>query len=801
MAELVRPGDVKDGLKAFKGCNGIFDSLFSLKKVAMRLLELALEDLEDRETLESLIDVLVPEMRAFRLEGWSNLGVFGKVLQADSKKRRIIIRAFLERLTEKAEGVTWQIASLCLPDDVPWLLDCAASSSSTDRQSFFKVVRPLLNPDFIRPCWDEIISRLRTLKALEPMREYFDPWPLKGAKARTARAEKKKNDAIRDRRQKEMEGRRLPNRNERIKTVLTKFRPEQVWIELRAALFITDTREWVSGFEFSDIEHSPGWTAADEPEREKIRGFARRFLLNRDKEFLCEPNRTTPGADASFAAAWLLRNELEVPGPLQDAFAARCVLAVVWHFDADNAQTVLTALIYRLNPQRCREAYLQKLEFDAARDTGLTLASRPFLNCWDLELSKITERFLRAKARRPETISSVLAELARVDLSAIPRIWRKLALRAVKRGKVGLQRAAAASELMIELFAEECWDELFPFLDANREVTRITILRSSPVGHGYGLKPTRELSEEHLSALYLLVYSIFSPSDPEEQWDDTGEPRSVTSRYDAGRFRDSLVNQLVARGNPAACCEMRRVANSVAKDQHLWMKKRWLDCVELVRRKAWNPIAIAHLLEIARRRNAYWIDNEDDLLLVALESLDELQRSIRNSPSGDVLDFWDYKRRGGRLSDHRPKAEIDVARKVYAWLHERLGTKHGAIIHREVTIQWDQRRTDIEVVVAAHPQKRRPELAVVLEVKLAWNAGIRLDAKRQLRDRYLKRTGRRRGIYVVAWFECDVWRQKKRPLRAGSFAAAKQVVAAICSQASKPPIIIAPYVLDCSLPT
>ena len=231
------------------------------------------------------------------------------------------------------------------------------------------------------------------------------------------------------------------------------------------------------------------------------------------------------------------------------------------------------------------------------------------------------------------------------------------------------------------------------------------------------------------------------------------------------------------------------------------MKKRWLDCVELVRRKAWNPIGPEQLLEIARRRNAYWIENEDDLVLVVIESLHELQRSIRNSPRGDVLDFWDYKRRGGRLSDQRPKAEVDVARKIYGWLQQKLASRHGAIIHREVTIQWDQRRTDIEVVLDAHVRQGWPQIAVVLEVKHAWNAGVRVDARRQLRDRYLKRTGRTRGIYVVTWFECEVWRPQRRVLRARTVASAREEIADICKRATKPPIIIVPYVLDCSFPS
>ena len=805
LAERVRPEDVKDGLKALTGCNGIFDSLFRLRKVAMRLLNLALERLHDTDVLASLTDILIPELRAYRLERWSNLGGFGKALQADPEKRRVIIRALHRRLTETQPDKTWQVATLCFPEDVPWLLEVASSSAKAERDAYFAVVRPLLHPDFIYPYWDEIISRILASGPLDPLKEWFDAWPLKGAKAKAARAEKKKSDAIHKRQRKLLERRKLPDRRQHINNVLTTFRPENVWIGLNQALFINDAREWANewagGMGFHEIEQSPGWAVSAEDERERIREIARRYLLDHKTEFVCSPNQSNYGAWAAFAAAWLLRDELEQPGSLQAAFAQKCVLAVTWHFGADEAEAELTRLIYALNPQRCREAYLEKLEFDAGRDSGITLASRPFLTCWDSELTKVTERFLLAKVRRVETIRSVLAELARVDLPAIPLIWRKLAPRSAKRGRIGIQRAAAASELMIELFAEEYWNELFAFLRANREVARLAILQSSPVGHGDDIKPTRELSEEHLSSLYLLVYGIFSPSDPEEQWDDSGEPRSVTSRFDAARFRDSLVDRLVARGNPAACREMRRVASSVAKEHRLWMKKRWLDCIELVRRKAWNPIGPEQLLEIARRRNAYWIESDDDLVLVVLESLDELQRSIRNSPSGDILDFWQYKRRGGRLSEQRPKAEVDVARKVYAWLHERLGSKHGAIIHREVAIQWDQRRTDIEVVVAARPRQSWPEAAVVLEVKHSWNAGVRLDAKRQLRDRYLKRTGRTRGIYLVTWFQCGVWRPSRRVLRARTIASAKKEVATICARASKPPIFLAAHVLDCSFPS
>lgn len=502
LADRVRPDDVREGLKVLADCKGIFDSLFRLRKVVMRLLELAADQLDDEEVVEAVTIILLKGLSTYQLQDWENTGDFGEAVQADSHKRHVVIRALHQRTKNAGNAERWQIASLCLPEDVPWLLDCAASSAGVERRGYLGLVEPLLRPELILPYWDEVISRLAASKALEPIKQWFDPWPLYGAKAKSARSEKKRRETMRERHQKALEKQKLPERTPRVEKLLAAFRSgnANVWIPLSEALFITDTRTWASGGS-DDIQHSPGWAVASPTQQEEIREVARRFLLDYDKEFVCEPNRSTYGADAAFAAAWLLRNELAVRGPLQHAFGKKCVLAVVWHFGSDEAVAELTSLIYSLEPQRCREAYLQELEFDAARDVGITLASRSFLTCWDSELTKITERFLVAKVRRPETIRSVLAELARVDLPAIPRIWRKLALPAAKRAKTGVARAAAASELVIELFIEECWDELFPFLQANRDVARLAMLHSSRLGRGYGLKPTRDLTEEHLSSL------------------------------------------------------------------------------------------------------------------------------------------------------------------------------------------------------------------------------------------------------------------------------------------------------------
>jgi hypothetical protein len=308
------------------------------------------------------------------------------------------------------------------------------------------------------------------------------------------------------------------------------------------------------------------------------------------------------------------------------------------------------------------------------------------------------------------------------------------------------------------------------------------------------------LTEEHLGKLYLLLYKLFPPSDPEERWSDDGEPRRLGSRHAAAHFRDSLRDQLVSRGTQAACDQLKIICSKVAKADRLWTKKRWLDCVEILRQKEWKPIEISEIVEITRRRNAYWVQSEDDLLIVINEALEELQCSFSNASAGDVIELWTYKRTGNRISHHKPKSEIDVARKIHSHLRKKLTGAYGAIIHREVAVQWDQRRTDIEVILAAENRRQWREVAVVIEVKRAWNPRVKTDVREQLRDRYLKRTGRRHGVYLIAWFECHLWKPQRRALKSKTVDAARKEVASICRKASTDEFLISPYVLDCALP-
>jgi len=696
----------------------------------------------------------------------------------------------------------WMMAPLFLPDDLLWLMDCASSSNSAECEQYLEMINWMMRPEVVAPNWDAVVTRITTSPALRSLEAWFGPCNLRNRGVMKVRSEWKKRAIRQERYRKQLEKSKLPPREPLIDKALAAGRQgkPEAWVSLCEWTFISDSGDWSGGQPYYDIVASPGWKSASEQRRDEICDLARKFLKSLKKELRREPNRSTNFSDAAFSAAWLLREELVRPGPLQDAFAKNCVPTIIWGFcSEDSVVAELTALIYFLNPKRGRQLLRQKLRFDADNAEGITLAVRPYLRCWDVELANIVEGFVLEKPRRAETIRSLFAEVAQVDPATIQRIWRLMAARHEASTGTDSVTMAAATELMIELFAEPLWNELYPFLVANPEVVRLSILSSANYGHGYGLTPA-PLTEEHLGKLYLLLYKLFPPSDPEERWPDDGEPRRLGSRHAAARVRDSLRDELVSRGTQAACDELKILCSKVGKDDRLWTKKRWLDCVEILRQKEWKPIGISEVAEIARQRNAYWVQSEGDLLIVVNESLDELQRSISNASAGDVIDFWTFKRTGSRISQHKPKLEIDVARIIYSHLREKLSGAHGAIIHREVAVQWDQRRTDIEIIVAAESRRQWREVAVVVEVKRAWNSRIKADVREQLRERYLKRTGRRQGIYLVAWFECDLWKPRRRALKSKTVDAARKEVASICRKASTEEFLITPYVLDCALP-
>jgi len=560
--------------------------------------------------------------------------------------------------------------------------------------------------------------------------------------------------------------------------------------------------------EYSRIRHdvttSPEWHEATDERKEQIRNAARQFLLTRNKEVPCEPKRSTIYSDATFMACWLLRDEIAIPGPLQAAVAAYCVPSIVWYgMNEIEDHSELTKLVYTLNAERCRAAFLEELQTDANSESGLTLATRAFRTCWDKALSRIASDFLTSTMRRPETIRCLLGELAHGDPYAAKEVWRKMVSNYAASDDETAQSMGAMAEIIINDFLAEMWGEVLPFLERYPDVARYAFLHTACYRRSPTEKPRGDLSEAQLADFYLLLRRLFPPEE-DPPWPEDGTVRTVTPRMEVCEFRDGVLEILTSRANESACTQLQRIAAEVPASYQIWIFRKHREAIELKRRQAWTPLDAETFLEVARRRDAYFVENEDDLMLVVLDSLEKLQRSLISSPEGDVLRFWHFDFIHNRRTNFRPHAEIDVAREIYSHLKRDLGGPAGAVVLREVAIRWDQKRTDIDVVVIADSFGSKRELVLTIEVKGCWNDGVREAVQSQLVEDYLRRAGRTHGIYLVAFFVCSKWEDNTKPqcaLKSKNIDDARKEVAELCRPFSGATSFarVSPFVLDCRL--
>ena len=569
------------------------------------------------------------------------------------------------------------------------------------------------------------------------------------------------------------------------------------WVELTHWLFVEEEEDAGERGNHYDPTTSPVWKRADDNSRQRIVAAARRYLLAWKQEIPREPNRSTYQADAAFVAAWLLREELRQRGPLQEAFARDCVPAVVWFHFHEDATAELTALLYPLNPTRCREVFLEGLEADAMSESGVTMAPQPFLGVWDESLTRLMSAFIIKSPRKSETVRCVLESLVKVAPTAIVPIWRQLkkAYRANRAPLTGSM--AAATEIVIQVFATEIWNELYLFLKREPKVGAQAILHAATYDRHQGAKGRVPLSERQLADFYLFLANLFPPGTPEESWPEG--PFEPTSRHDAARYRDNVLNTLTALGTRAAREELARIAEETAPMERIWILRRRAEAAEIWRRAAWRPLDASAFAEQARRLGAYWVAGVDDLLLVAMESLERLQKELRENGPGDPLRFWEYRVERKKRVGFRPRVETEIAQRIAEHLRRDLTGPHGAIIRREAEVNWKEWRPDIEVIVAGRAENgAAEEWTVTIETKGCWHPQLRTAPKDQLVRRYLLKTGRTHGVYLIAWFGA-LARARRTKLKQTTRQSVEVVFHEICQRAvaNAPGLEIRSFVLDC----
>lgn len=288
------------------------------------------------------------------------------------------------------------------------------------------------------------------------------------------------------------------------------------------------------------------------------------------------------------------------------------------------------------------------------------------------------------------------------------------------------------------------------------------------LGHARSAEALASLSPAELATSYQLLSEVLPPEEDRH----IAGAHWVSPDEQARRWRDDLIAVLAAQGTDDAILELGRLASM--HPERLLIRSALLRARIARFATAWIPPLpdeVARLLADVDRR---LVRSDEELLQLVLRTLRTIERECRSH--ADLL--WDRVPKrflAGRLNEDgwlpKPEAALSgyVAHELTIRLHGR-----GMAVNREVLVRPTDaygagERTDILVEAlteSIHPDDFRPtRLALVIEVKGAWNRGLMVEQRSQLAERYLPEVNARAGIYLVGWFPPEQWAAIREPGR------------------------------------
>jgi hypothetical protein len=245
------------------------------------------------------------------------------------------------------------------------------------------------------------------------------------------------------------------------------------------------------------------------------------------------------------------------------------------------------------------------------------------------------------------------------------------------------------------------------------------------------------------------------PGNPYERDDVEGR---VTPLHEMHLLHVAVLQSLINRASLEACAAMGWLMWKRPKD--FWLGDSLATMRKAARGTAWarpGPVGLMRSFEDARKR---LVQTAGDLQAIVLESLRRFEGTLHRSPPS--LELWNEVVTGRKTTwdpKHEPNLSSCLKRHI-----ERDLDEFGIIANREVQLRprlGPESAELVDILVHAVPfdegGKAGKPVAVVVEVKCAWNDGVLHDMDRQLYGRYLASNEFAFGIYVVAYFTCEAW--------------------------------------------
>ena len=174
-----------------------------------------------------------------------------------------------------------------------------------------------------------------------------------------------------------------------------------------------------------------------------------------------------------------------------------------------------------------------------------------------------------------------------------------------------------------------------------------------------------------------------------------------------------------------------------------------------IRRDTWQPPPPADVAEILHDLSRRIISTSAQLLELLVETIKGIDHAVERDTTVR-RQFW--HRQQGEERTYIPYEEDEFSDLLANRLQEQLT---GVVVKREVQVQsrlgkQTGQRIDIDVSDVDH---ERNTVTCRIEVKCNWNEKIYTAITEQLAERYLQGPGTTHGIYLVAWYDGQAWRE------------------------------------------
>ena len=673
-------------------------------------------------------------------------------IKFEIRERRSILEILIPLFTnpkQDSSSLAYSDTPLVLREDIPWLISKLERSESDQHQrGWAELIDKIFDIQAMSEYSDLILQACRRNTILD---ELLSPY-IKPIKLNSLEAEKMK----------ERYSRKLMLERQRGKCIKLDTTPQKsildyldefdsgdhnAWWQLNYRMLFDEQNRMPQKELESDLTQLPGWVSGKPSDRLRIVKAAKRYLL--------EYNLDT--------YKWIGTNNIYRP-----AFAGYRALRLILQKDPEFLDTMPIQIWKKWSPIIIAYPELEAVEvqknlvkkaFEYAHNEIInalnaiinkenTESDKIFIiniidELWDTRIEIFLSDKVKDQSLKLECMCDLLRPLLEHDVEDIKTYAESFIISPPPSFGEDRKNAIIVAKTLMSYAKDACWPIIWPAFKQDNSFGQEVLMA---IEREQGLRSAAiqlRLGEDQLSDLYIWLckrYPYFE--NPVE-----GEAHFVTVRERIEDWRDSILSHLSEIGAYQA---FNRIAEEIPGLEIIkWMQN---EAVKNYCIKSFNPIEPQYILELIGNQEKRLVNSGSQLVEVLIESLSRLEKDLHDETPAS-RDIWDLVDRKNK--QYIPIYEEELSDYVKRHLKNDIGKK-GVILGREVKIRPHE-ITDIHVDALKEGGNDFETVSAIIEVKGCWNRELDLAMQCQLKDRYLKDSSCRQGIYLIGWFNCDNW--------------------------------------------